>query len=31
MTVGLDPRYTSSGNFNKGPFYGMESLEIFGD
>ena len=29
--IGLDPKYTSGGNFDKGPFYGMESLEIFGD
>ncbi len=29
--IGLDPNYTSKGDFSKGDYYGMETKEIFGD
>ncbi|MFC1643493.1 hypothetical protein ACFL1F_00220 [Chlamydiota bacterium] len=29
--TGLDPEYTSRGNYLKGPYYEMETKEIFGD
>jgi len=29
--LGLDPDYTKAGNYSKGPYYKMESQEVFGD
>jgi len=31
IDVGLDPKYANVGNTDKGPFYTMETHELFGD